>query len=528
MTRFFVYDIINMTINDIFYCYTIRLVVIVTDSNKINTTVDRTLNYGRKRIILNYDEVTPENFLEVFEKAKPIYEENKRDCEYLINIFLGDQDILYRPEPNTSNINNTTVVNYAYPITREIVGYTFGNPVELIQKDNEKQQKVQELSDIFSYENVYATDVCAATYASICGMSYEITLPSKDISKDNTPEVPITVDYLDPRYTFVVQSTAIGNPQIMSGLEISDINGNFKKYICFTNKYKFILDSNDNTLTVELNPITLDPVTMIENSLFLTGDWEQAISVMNALNQVTSDSLNDIEGTIKSLLVLIGCELDDSDATLTAIKTKRLLSIAGGTDAVSGNLDAKFISPKLESTSVQNIREFLEDARNVITGIPDRSANSSGGDTGEAVINRDGWTDIEIVAKLKELFFKKAKKKQVAVAIKVLQQLDLLDKDLTVKDIDVNIGRHTTDNLGTKTSAFATLVGTGELATIDALEMSGLTTRVNEVVERGKQAKKEKQEESLEYMKKEAALTGEGNSPKDAENASKGNNEGDK
>ena len=476
------------------------------DANRLTVFDKSPLNYGRQRIVLNYDKVTPDNFLEVFQKAKAIHESNKKDCEFLIGMFLGRQNILDRPAPNTSNINNKTVVNYAYPITRQIVGYTFGNPIELIQKNSDKQKEVQKLSDIFDYESVYTTDICTATYASVCGVGYEITLPSTDITKDNTPEVPITVDYLDPRYTFVVQTNDIGNAQIMSCLELHDSDNAHKKYIAFTNDYKFIVDCDEGTeenYTYEVNPIGLDPIVMYENNLFLTGDWEEAISVMDALNQVTSDSLNDIEGTIKSLLVIIGCELDDDETSLSKIKNKRLLSIAGGTDAVSGNLDAKFISPKLDSTSVENVRKFLEDARNVITGIPDRSANSSGGDTGEAVLNRDGWTDIEIVAKLKELFFKKAKSKQIAVAIRILNQLDIISSDLKAIDIEPSIGRHTTDNLGTKTTAFSTLVATGELATIDCLEMSGLTTRTNEVVERGKKAREERQKQALEYQKEQ-------------------------
>ena len=115
--------------------------VVNTDSNKI--VVDNTMNpinYGRKRIILNYDKVTPDNFMEVFDKALTIHESNRKDCEFLINMFLGKQNILNRPAPNTSNINNKTVVNYAFPITRQIVGYTFGNPLELIQKNNDKQK----------------------------------------------------------------------------------------------------------------------------------------------------------------------------------------------------------------------------------------------------------------------------------------------------------------------------------------------------------------------------------------------------
>ena len=465
-----------------------------------NTKISyKDISYGRKRIILDYDEVTPENFVEVFGKAFPLFKSNKKDCEYLINMSLGEQDILDRPAPNTSNINNKTVVNYAFPITREIVGYTFGNPFEYVQKNTDKQKDVQILSDVCDYEGAYAVDISTAIYASICGFGYEMTFPSAEISEDNTPEIPIVLTALDPRHTFVVQSTKIGNPQIMSCMEVTDSNGKIVKYIAFTDKYKFVIDNValDNLATNskveikdETNPIGLDPITMVENSLLLTGDWEQAIPVMDALNQVASDSLNDIEGTIRSLLVLIGTELENEDITLSTIKDKRLLALANA-NGQTGQLDAKFISPKLDSQEVTEIRTFLNEARNIITGIPDRQT-AMGGDTGAAVINRNGWTDIEIVARLKELYFKRAKKKQVAVALKILQSVNMVTKDLKVMDIEISLGRNTLDNLSVKASAFATLVATGELATIDALDFSGLTNRTNEVVERGKQAKEER------------------------------------
>jgi hypothetical protein len=93
------------------------------------------LNRGRHKIILEYDEVTKDNVLEVLQKAIPWHTRNVKDCEYLIKYFLGDQDILRRQSPATSSINNQVVVNYALPITREIIGYTFGNPIEYVQKD---------------------------------------------------------------------------------------------------------------------------------------------------------------------------------------------------------------------------------------------------------------------------------------------------------------------------------------------------------------------------------------------------------
>ena len=465
------------------------------NNSTTSTSSSTSINYGRQRIILDYDEVTSENILEVLEKALEIHEQNKSDCEYLINYFLGEQDILNRTESETSNVNNKIVVNHAFPITREIVGYTLGNPIELTPITGDVRTDVDTVNKLYNYEEMYMTDTNTATYASICGVGYYITLPSSDITKDNTPDVPIVTDTLDPRYTFVVQSSSMMNPQILSCHYIETNDNTI--YTCYTDKYKFVVTDLE-TVETSSNPVGYDPITMEENSLFLTGDWEQAISVMNAENVVASDSINDIEGTIRSLLVILGAQFeDDDDTTLTDVKKNRLLTLA---NASGGNVDAKFISPALDSVSTENIRQYLQDARNIITGIPDRDSTSTGGDTGTAVLNRNGWTDIEIVAKLKELAIKKAKKRQLQVAIAILKKLNLVADSLMVTDIDINIDRHRMDNLSARTTAFSTLVATGELATIDCLEMSGLTNRATEVVERGKEAKAERQQEAINNM----------------------------
>ena len=420
----------------------------------------------------------------------------------------------------TNQINNRTVVNYAFPITREIAAYMLSTPIQIVQKELKDQESANTLSKYYNYESSYYVDMCTEIYCSICGMGYQITLPSKDISGDNTPDLPIVYDFLDPRNTFVVYSSDVGNPVIMSCHYTINSNTHKREYTCYTNKYKFTFTNMDmNTLEIIANPLNRNPITMFENSLFLTGDWEQAISVMEATNQVASDSLNDIEGVIRSLLVIIGAEFDEDDdnASLNRVKENRILTLVKGTGDTS-NLDAKFIAPQLDSTSTQNIREYLEEARNIITGIPDRSSNSSGGDTGVAVLNRDGWTDIELVSKLKEIFFKKAKKNQLDVGIQILKLLDLIDDGLSILDLDINIGRHTYDNIQTKTQAFSTLVATGELATIDCLELANLTNKTKEIVERGKEAKRERQEEAIRLAKESADASGEGKSSENGAN----------
>ena len=51
------------------------------------------------------------------------------------------------------------------------------------------------------------------------------------------------------------------------------------------------------------------------------------------------------------------------------------------------------------------------------------------------------------------------------------------------------------------------MVATGELATIDALEMSCLTNKSREVVERGEKFRKERQEEADERFAKQQENT---------------------
>ena len=89
---------------------------------------------------------------------------------------------------------------------------------------------------------------------------------------------------------------------------------------------------------------------------------------------------------------------------------------------------------------------------------------------------------------------------------------------MSAVNISVNLGRDTVSGLSEKAQAFSTLVATGELATIDALTFSGLTNRVNEVVERGKEAKAEREKAILEN---ETIATNNANNANNKEQESK-------
>lgn len=450
---------------------------------------------GRKKIIID-SEINDETIIDVLQKAFTIHKQNVNDIKYLIDYYKGKQDIDNRQSSYTSDVNEKVTLNYANSAVRDIVGYTFGKPAELIQRTTKYKKDMETISNIMEYENSSVIDHEAATMAGITGISYLCVLPTEEVDSDYMPDVPLKINVLDNQTTFVVQSPKMGNPVILSCTYYTE--NKKTRFLCYTDTQIFVIESNgkyslnNNSKIIETarNPIGLNPIIRVQNNAFLMGDFEIAISVLNALNLIASDSVNDVENVIKSLLVIINAELNKEN--VENVKKNRILEIVG---AVGQNVDAKFIYQQLDSNGIQNLREYFEEAFKMIVGIPDRKTRGGGGgDTGDAVELRDGWADLEIVARIKENYFKIAKKKQLAVIISILKKLNYVSNNIKLIDLDIKFPRNKNDNLQSKAQSYATILGTKTIAPEDALEMANMTTDVTEVIARGENYWSKKQE----------------------------------
>lgn len=447
---------------------------------------------GRRRIIIE-KEITRENLIPILQKALSIHYANQHDCRYLIDYCKGMQNILDRSSDDAgynSSINNKTVINYAWSSIRDIVGYTFGKNTQYTPTSGSYRKDIDELSRILTYESNALADHESSTFASICGFGYLCMLPSEELLSDYMPDIPIVDCSLNPMNTFVIQSARPGNPTLMSVTYYDDEE--YTYFSCYTDSKVYsikvkgigtLVTGQEIEIKEQNNAIGLNPITIVQNNAFLMGDFEVAISVLDAINQLASDTLNDVENVIKSLLIIINSEL--TDETVRKVKENRILELVGG-DQNNKVPDAKFIYQQLDAMGMQNIREYLEEAYKQIIGIPDRKTRGGGGgDTGDAVKLRDGWADIEIVARIKEQYFKVAKRKQVAVAIRILQKLGLISKKFRARYLDIKVPRNNIDNLQTKAQAYSTLNGTKTLHPADALDMVELTTDIDTKIDRG-------------------------------------------
>ena len=462
---------------------------------------------GRKLIIVDA-EITPYTIFDVIEKAWLTFTRNKYQINKLINYYLGKQNQDSRGSTDGfygKGIENQTTINYASSSVRTIVGYTYSQGAQITQRKGKHLKDIEKLIDVMNYENSETTDHEAGTMASICGMSYLGLFPTRELYSDYMPDYPVVPMFLDPRTTFTVCSPKPGNPTILSVSFYVSKEKNKTVFYAYTDNERYVIEcegqgtfSKSTAKIVEggRNPIGLNPIMLVRNNQFMLGDFELATEISDAINLMASDSLSDVENVIKSLLVIMNAELSGDEAKKA--RANRILQLIG---QPGQNVDAKFIYQQLDSNGMQNLREYLEEAYKTVVGIPDRKTRSGGGgDTGDAVKLRDGWADIEIVARIKEQYFKIAKKKQLAVAIKVLKMLGQVSEEFNLEDIDIKMPRNKHDNIQSKAQSYSTLVGTNTIAPEDALSMADMTNDITGVVERGKKYQEEQTEKAKENM----------------------------
>ena len=441
---------------------------------------------GRKRIYTDKIPETNNDIIDIVTQALTYHEKNRKDMKKLVMYYLGIHDIYNRITNYSSQVNNKLVLNYAQSITRDVVGYTFGKDIEYVQKNIEDSEKVRELVSILEYEEASLEDNITATYCSICGIGYECTLASDDYLDD--PETGIKISHLNPLNTFVVYSHEIKEPIVLTCTYYTGEDG-ITRYAVFTKKDKFIIKDLANKQIEYLGEHGFkdNPITVFENNHFLTGDYETALTILDAINKVSSDSVNDIENYVQSLLVFINATLGDDEEerkkVRKQIKENRIIEIKSPQGM---NADAKYITQQLNPETTKALREYLEESLWKIVGIPDRKTRGGGGgDTGDAVKLRDGWADLETLARTKEKFFRKGKRQQLVIVLDILSYINDKLTNIKAKDIEIKFSRNKNDNLSTKAQAYSTLIATETLDPRDALDIVDITTNVNEIASRG-------------------------------------------
>lgn len=444
---------------------------------------------GRRKILSEYSESDMRDInkvVKMLNAAFEIHNLNRYEIQYLIEYRKGQQPILDKTKDIRPEINNKLVLNHAQMITRDIVGYFLGTPIQYIQSGSKNKKEIEELNKFVAFEDKASTDMQIGENQSVCGTAYRIIYTDGQFKDD----VPFEDKCLDPRNTFVIYENTIAETPL-AGVTYHEILGDnnntigtkFYVYTSFglyeiVSKFSVPLGSG---FEYEFKQYSVGGVPIIEypNNQWRIGDWELVLDLMDAINSVQSGRMDDIDQIVQSLMVFLNADIDaDMYAEMLEAGVVMLKNNTGNKS------DVKTVTNPLDQGGMSMFSAELEKLLYALIGIPDRNSRSGGGgDTGVAVELRDGWADLEIVARNKEMSFKRAEKQALRIILNILS--NKLGFKLSLLDVDIKFSRNKNNNLLVKTQSFQTLLQTKTLSPEDCLTIVDLVSDVNEYISRG-------------------------------------------
>ena len=444
-----------------------------------------------------------------------VHNYNKGQIDYLYNYYRGIQPILLKEKVVRPDINHIVLENHAYEFVNFKKSYIFGKPIQYVYKGSKDNKDIEdEIVALNTFmENVSKTseDGELAEWQYICGTGYRYINSGKE-----GDDSPFIMSSPDPRNTFVVYSNSIKEEVLFSGfvtyksnlfgsIPLSNVNNNLsfdKKITIYTDneqiefesfvdtgveRYKVIPKTvvvGDEVTSVQTYPLVIKGNRIIEYPLnnARLGLIEVVMSLLDAINQVKSNDVDDIDQFVQSLLVFINQEVEPE-------KFKELIKLGAievnSADA-SRPADVKLLTSQLSHSETKVVTMDLYQTALRICGIP-INAGSSSGDTGNAKSIGEGWTMADARANQDEQNFKKHEKKALKLIIDICKQNNIVGidkelakiKDLSPLDIDIKFTRNKSDNLLVKTQGLLNMMSC-QIEPQIAFETAGLFSDPNE------------------------------------------------
>lgn len=413
--------------------------------------------FGREVIYTDVDSIDSGNILSILDKACQVHSRNASDIDYLYRYYKGDQPVLYRKKEIRADIKNTVVENRANEIVAFKTGYHLGEPIQYVSRTDDESvtDEVLRLNDYMLAEDKPTKDKELDDWAHICGTSYRMVLPDAYASEDED-EAPFEIYTLDPRNTFIVYSSKLGNKPMMGVTFVKKEDGS-TVYSCYTQDayYETI---GSQRITRREDQIFGIPIIEYPANNARQGAFEIVIPLLDAINTVESNRLDGIEQFVQAYWKFVGCAFDSEKFE----EFKALGAIMVPPNDNGGNIDVDLITKDLNQDQTQTLVNSMYNAVLTICGMPNRNGGSSTSDTGSAVIMRDGWSAAEARAKASDLMFKKSEKEFLKLVLRICRDMGRLR--LKMSALEIRFTRRNYENISEKVNVLVTMLNCEKIA----------------------------------------------------------------
>lgn len=363
---------------------------------------------------------------------KYISDNRKREqrLQKLYEYYKGKTAICGRILADASKPNNKIVNPYASYITDTFTGYFLGEPITYTSKN---EQLLARIDELYNYNDEAAENAELAKDASIFGVAYELlyTDENADIrfkKIDAIKAIPIYDNTLEEDLLYFIRY--YDNTDIMTNKTTTFVEVYSREWI------RYYVDEYALEFVREVpHAFKAVPINIYQNNEELLGDFENVISLIDAYDKITSDSVNDMEYFADCYLALYGMSGTEAE-DITAMKEQRVLLME--TDA-----RAEWLTKQINDTYVENLKNRIDTQIHKFSRCPaltdaDFAANASG------VAMKYKLMGLETATSKKERAFKKALQRRLELICNVYS---VMGTDFDYREIQMNFTRNIPSNL---------------------------------------------------------------------------------
>jgi len=426
--------------------------------------------FGRRIIYTPYENVNRQNIVQILSQSLAIHLTNADDIEFLHCYYRGIQPILARKKNIRPEINNKIVENHANSIVQFRAGYLLEHPIQYVaRKESADEDSVEFLNDSMMLENKETRDKEIANWQAICGTAYRLALPNKNYDGANSP---FKIYKTDPRQTFVVYSTAVGNEALLGVvIYMRKTDDGKEELVCQAYSkdtyYEWVRGEEDvrNELPHIFGGIPIIEYPLNQDRI---GAFEPVISLLDAINTLQSNRLDGVEQFIQSLLIFKNVDITKED--LTALLELGAIKIQD-----DGELEAnvEYLTKELNQEQVQKLKDDMLEVVYKIVGMPLGKGGSTGNSQG-AVIMRDGWSEVEAKTQETELMFKQSEREFLKLALNYTRILTKGKYQVALGDLDIKFTRRNYENIMQKAQVLDLMLKNPKIAPRLAFVVCGL------------------------------------------------------
>lgn len=427
--------------------------------------------FGRRIIYTPYESVNRDNIIQILSQSLAYHLENADDIEYLYSYYRGIQPILFREKKVRKDINNKIVENHANSIVQFRAGYLLEHPIQYVaRKDTTNEDSVEYINDCMMLENKETRDKEIANWQAICGTSYRLSLPNKRFEMGVNS--PFKIYKTDPRQSFVVYTTAVGNEAVLGVVIYLRKNDKDEdELVCQAwskdTYYEWV--RGEEELRIE-QPHIYGGIPLIEYPFNQDriGAFELVIKLLDGINLLQSNRLDGVEQFIQALLIFKNVDITSDDLTklleLGAIKIK---------DDGEITANVEYLTKELNQEQVQKLKDDMLEVVYKICGMPLGKGGSVGNSQG-AVIMRDGWSEVEAKTQETELMFKQSEREFLKIALNYTRILTGGKYQVSLGDMDIKFTRRNYENIMQKAQVLDLMLKNPKIAPRLAFVVCGL------------------------------------------------------